>query len=88
MSFGWSAGDIAAAITVAYNLIQALDDADGAASNYREAMSFLGDLKRTLEPLHVFTAWSAYPAYGREIGLPVFLSAIKRSPCLLNTSSA
>jgi hypothetical protein len=68
MSFGWSVGDIAAAITVAYNLIQALDDAHGAASDYREAVSFLGYLKRTLEPLHEFAAWGTYPAYGREIG--------------------
>lgn len=71
MSFGWSAGDIATAIAVTYNLIQALDDANGAAKEYREAVSFLNDLKRTLEPLHTFTAWGAYPAYGREIGQQV-----------------
>jgi hypothetical protein len=68
MSFGWSVGDIAAAITVAYNLIQALDDANGAVSDYREAVWFLGDLKRTLEPLCTFTTWNTYPVYGREIG--------------------
>ena len=67
MSFGWSAGDIATALTVAYNLIQALDKVDGAAGNYREAVSFLQHLKRTLEPLQMFTAWSAYPDYGAEI---------------------
>jgi hypothetical protein len=67
MSFGWSAGDIATAITITYNLIQALDDAHGAANNYREAVAFLDDLKRVLEPLQAFTAWSAYPTYGEEI---------------------
>ncbi|CZR67508.1 uncharacterized protein PAC_17407 [Phialocephala subalpina] len=67
MSFGWSAGDIAAALTVAYNLIQALDSVDGSASDYREAVSFLQQLKRTLEPLQTFTAWSAYPRYGADI---------------------
>ena len=67
MSFGWSAGDIATAITVTYNLIQALDDAHGAANNYREAVAFLGDLKRVLEQLQALTAWSANPTYGEEV---------------------
>jgi len=67
MSFGWSAGDIATAIALTYNLIQALDDTHGAANDYREAVAFLGDLKRILEPLHAFTAWSAYPTYAKEI---------------------
>jgi hypothetical protein len=67
MSFGWSASDIAAAIALIYNLIQALDSCDGAAGEYREAVSFLRDLKRTLDPFQTFTAWSAYPDYGREV---------------------
>jgi hypothetical protein len=67
MSFGWSAGDIAAAITLAYNLIQALDTCDGAAGDYREAVSFLQDLKRTLEPLQAFTASNVVPGYGSDI---------------------
>jgi hypothetical protein len=45
MSFGWSAGDIAAAITLLYNLDEALDSCDGAAGDYREAVGFLEDLK-------------------------------------------
>lgn len=49
MSFGWSAGDIAAAVTLVCKLIQAVDSVDGAAGNYREAVSFLRDLNRTLE---------------------------------------
>jgi hypothetical protein len=71
MSFGWSAGDIAAAITLVYNLVEALDSHDGAAGDYREAVAFLRDLKRALEPLRTFTAWQTYPEYGREIGKQV-----------------
>lgn len=67
MSFGWSAGDIAAAITLAYNLVQALDSADGAAGDYREAVTFLRSLLRTLEPLQSFAASNANPSYGTEI---------------------
>lgn len=67
MSFGWSAGDIAKAITLAYNLIQALDSVDGAAGDYRKAVTFLRDLKRTLEPLQTFTDWNVNPVYSREI---------------------
>jgi hypothetical protein len=67
MSFGWSAGDIATAVTLLYNIIEALDDVDGTASNYREAMGFLRDLKRTLEPLLTLTAWNAYSTYANEI---------------------
>jgi uncharacterized Zn finger protein len=67
MSFGWSAGDIAAAITLFLNLVEALDSRHGAAGDYREAVAFLRDLKRTLEPLQTFTAWNAYPAYGNDI---------------------
>lgn len=67
MSFGWSASDIATVLILSYKLIQALDSCDGAAADYREAVSFLRDLKRTLEPLQTFTAYNANPAYGREI---------------------
>jgi len=67
MSFGWSVGDIATAISLIAKLAQALDDAEGAAAEYREAVVFLVHLKRTLEPLRTFTALGAYPAYGDEI---------------------
>jgi hypothetical protein len=67
MSFGWSAGDIATAITVIYNLVEALDSCDGSAAEYRDTVSFLQDLNRTLEPLQTFTAWNVYPDYGRDI---------------------
>jgi hypothetical protein len=73
MSFGWSAGDIAGAITLLINLVEALDTCDGAAGDYREAVAFLQDLKHTLEPLRAFTAWNAYPAYGKDIRAQVEL---------------
>jgi hypothetical protein len=65
MSFGWSAGDIAAALTLLYDLIKAHDSIDGAAGNYREAVSFLRDLTRTLDLLEILTAWNAYPSYAK-----------------------
>ena len=67
MSFGWSAGDIATAIALIVKVVQALDSAGGASAEYREAVAFLQDLRRTLEPLHTFTALNAYPAYGESI---------------------
>lgn len=92
MSFDWSAGDIATAISLLHNLINALDSCYGAASDYREAVGFLYDLNRSLELLWTFAAWNAYPAYDdaiREqvlhIRLPVeqFLEAVlKYEPSL------
>jgi hypothetical protein len=67
MSFGWSAGDIAAAVTLLCNVIQALDTADGAANNYREAVGFLRDLKQTLEPLQRIVNLDTNSPYGPEI---------------------
>ena len=71
MSFGWSAGDIAQAIVVVIKLVRALDDANGAASDYREAVAFLNSLKRTLEPLQTLSAFKLRPAYSDEIALVV-----------------
>ena len=67
MSFGWSAGDIAATLTLPCNVIQALDTTDGTASNYREAVGFLRDLKRTLEPLQRIANLDVDSQYGPEI---------------------
>jgi hypothetical protein len=61
MSFGWSAGDIAAALTLVYNIIEALDDSAGSPADYREAVAFLRTLKRTL------SAFSVYPLHGLDI---------------------
>ncbi|KAH7323995.1 hypothetical protein BKA65DRAFT_78439 [Rhexocercosporidium sp. MPI-PUGE-AT-0058] len=54
MSFGWSVGDIAQAIIIVTKTVKALNDVDGAPAHYREAVSFLTSLKRTLEPLATF----------------------------------
>ncbi|KAF8859235.1 hypothetical protein BDZ45DRAFT_742474 [Acephala macrosclerotiorum] len=51
LSFGWSTGDIATAVKLIYDLIQALDSYDGAAGDYREA---------------TFAA-ACYPSYAKEI---------------------
>jgi hypothetical protein len=67
MSFEWSAGDIAIAIVLIVKVVRALDDAEGAAADYREAVAFLVNLKRTLEPLQTFSALGAYPTYRDEI---------------------
>jgi hypothetical protein len=67
MSFGWSAGDIAQAVSIIVKVVKALDEVDGAGKHYREAVTFLESLKHTLEPLQTFTALKTYPSYGDEI---------------------
>ncbi|KAF9881561.1 hypothetical protein CkaCkLH20_00707 [Colletotrichum karsti] len=67
MSFGWSAGDIAAAVKLLYNVYEALDSCNGAAQEYREAVAFLRSLIQTLKPITFVTDWSAYPAYKTDI---------------------
>jgi len=67
MSFGWSAGDIAKVIELIVKIVQALDNANGAPADYREAVVFLVRIKHTLEPLQSFTVLEAYPAYKDEI---------------------
>ncbi|KAM7206137.1 hypothetical protein V8F20_002919 [Naviculisporaceae sp. PSN 640] len=67
MSFGWSAGDIAATIKLARRVYEALDSCHGAPREYREATSFLKELTQALEPLRTFATWGAYPVYGKEI---------------------
>lgn len=67
MSFGWSAGDIAQAITLVVKVARALDNANGAAEDYREAAAFLKSLKRTLEPLQTITSLHLSQSYNDEI---------------------
>ncbi|PQE31181.1 Ankyrin repeat-containing protein [Rutstroemia sp. NJR-2017a WRK4] len=67
MSFGWSAGDIAQAITVIVKVVKTLDDAEGAPADYRKAITFLEGVERTLHQLQLFTKLGKYPAYGDEI---------------------
>ncbi|EQB53144.1 hypothetical protein CGLO_07165 [Colletotrichum gloeosporioides Cg-14] len=67
MSFGWSAGDIAAAIKLVYNVYEALDSSAGASRDYRDAVTFLKSLIHTLNTLTGLADWEAYPAYREDI---------------------
>jgi hypothetical protein len=67
MSFGWSAGDIIAAINLLAEVVQALDSVNGAADNYRQGILFLKRLIHTLEPLKTFTDIDARPTFRDEI---------------------
>lgn len=67
MSFGWSVGDIAQAIIIVTKIVKALDSADGAPAHYCEAVSFLTNLKRTLEPLKTFERTGLDPVDAAEI---------------------
>ena len=55
------------ALTLVYNIIEALDDSAGSPADYREAVAFLRTLKRTLEPLETLSAFSVYPLHGLDI---------------------
>lgn len=67
MSFGWSVGDIAKAIDIIVKITKALNSAEGAAKDHREAIAFLKSLTQTLEPLRVFTVLDTYPSYQGQI---------------------
>ncbi|THV50000.1 hypothetical protein BGAL_0169g00110 [Botrytis galanthina] len=67
MSFGWSAGDIAQAISLIVKVVKALDDGSGAPDEYRKMAVFLENINLTLKNLHVFTTLGVYPSYGDEI---------------------
>ena len=67
MSFGWSAGDILAAIKFIIEVANALDATDGAAKEFREASTFLRDIKSALTPLQTFTALDTRPNYKADI---------------------
>ena len=67
MSFGWSAGDIASAITLLVEVVKTLDSAHGAANDYREGILFLNRLIRTLEPLKTLTDINASSTFKDEI---------------------
>ncbi|KAH9207043.1 hypothetical protein DL95DRAFT_484282 [Leptodontidium sp. 2 PMI_412] len=66
MSFGWSAGDIANAITLIVKLIQALDDAEGSAGDYRKA-SIAKQVEHIKEPVKRFL--EAVLKYEPSLGL-------------------
>jgi len=58
MSFGWSAGDLIAAIKLIRGVAQALDDVRGAKGEFNDTISYLGTVTRTLEPLLTFSSSS------------------------------
>lgn len=56
MSFGWSAGDIVAALQLLRQVTVALKDCDGASSDYQDTASFLEILASTLQHLNALQA--------------------------------
>ncbi|ROW09793.1 hypothetical protein VMCG_02333 [Cytospora schulzeri] len=75
MSFGWSAGDLVAALSFVHNLYKAFDDYTGVRGEYRDTVMFLRSLIRTLEPLKTFADWpgNAHPRYATDIQEQVVL---------------
>ena len=67
MAFGWSAGDILAAIKFIIDVAQALDDVNGSQKEFRQASRFLRNLDKALVPLRTFTALEARPEYKADI---------------------
>jgi hypothetical protein len=51
MSFGWSAGDLVAAVNTLAKIGKALKDSGGAATEYQEAVTYLNSITRTLNGL-------------------------------------
>lgn len=68
MSFGWSIGDLVAAIQLIVKVANALDEVGGAAKDYRDAGAFLRDLGTTLTALQTITSLDARSAYKTDIG--------------------
>lgn len=94
MSFGWSAGDIAAAIKIIIDVAQALDDASGAAADYRRISNFLNSLVATLKTLEALSDIPAAATISlsnkiKEIQEPVidFLSEIEKYKAKLGLPS-
>lgn len=56
MSFGWSAGDIVAALKLLHQIGIALRDSGGASSEFQDTLSFLQTLSRTLQHLNALQA--------------------------------
>ncbi|KAH6693383.1 hypothetical protein DL95DRAFT_448687 [Leptodontidium sp. 2 PMI_412] len=56
MSFGWSAGDIIAAINLLLEITQALNSATGSPSDHKRASSFIAPITNSLQALHSYAA--------------------------------
>jgi hypothetical protein len=67
MSFGWSAGDIAAAVSLLVEVLKSLDNANGAVKDYRNSITFLKNLTQTLKLLRTFAEANLEVSYKDEI---------------------
>lgn len=52
MSFGWSVGDIVAALKLLHQITTALKDSGGASSEFQDVLSFLQTFSQTLQHLN------------------------------------
>lgn len=56
MSFGWSAGDIVAALKLLHQISSAVRSSAGASSDFQDTISFLQALSQTLQHLNALQA--------------------------------
>jgi hypothetical protein len=68
MSFGWSAGDIVAALQLLHKVGVALKDTGGASSDYQDASAFLDILTVTLQHLKALQAAPLDPDLAKNLG--------------------
>jgi hypothetical protein len=67
MSFGWSVGDIVAALQLCNKVLAALKETGGASSEYQHAISFLGVLTVTLQHLKALQAAPLDPDLAKNL---------------------
>ncbi|CZR51409.1 uncharacterized protein PAC_01284 [Phialocephala subalpina] len=67
MSFGWSAGDIVAALKLLYQISSAVRDSGGASSDFQDILSFLQTLSQTLQHLNALQATYLDPAFADHL---------------------
>lgn len=67
MSFGWSAGDIVAALQLLHKASVALKDTGGASSDYQDVSSFLNILSVTLQHLNALQAVPLDPDLAKNL---------------------
>ncbi|KAF7866801.1 hypothetical protein EAF04_005643 [Stromatinia cepivora] len=67
MSFGWSAGDIAQAISLIVKTVKALDGAEGAPADFRNTVTFFQSVNLTLQRLQSLINIGKHSSYDDEI---------------------
>lgn len=67
MSFGWSAGDVAAALKLLYRLGNSLRESGGASSDYQDTIAFLQTFSQTIQHLHAIQATSLDPPIAQTL---------------------